>query len=99
MGRIATNYYQQLFKSNNPQIIISSLIVPIPTSRQVSPQMNANLCRQVTNEEVHQAVFSIGATQAPGPDGFPGIFFIPIGTFWGPILLPQFWNFFLTENF
>ena len=58
---------QKAIQINNPHIIVSSLIGLIPTSRQVNPQMNVNLCRQVTYEEVHQTVFSIGAIQASGP--------------------------------
>jgi len=37
--------------------------------------MNADLTKKITEEEVKEAVFSIGGTKAPGPDGFTEAFY------------------------
>lgn len=37
--------------------------------------MNADLIRNVTEEEVKEVVFSISGSKAPGPDGFTGAFY------------------------
>lgn len=41
----------------------------------VSNEANVDLCSQITDQEVKDAVFQMGVTKAPGPDGFPGIFY------------------------
>lgn len=43
--------------------------------RLVSVDINENLGAEVFEEEVRRVVFSLGASKAPGPDGFNGIFF------------------------
>ncbi|KAL4351327.1 hypothetical protein GQ457_06G004380 [Hibiscus cannabinus] len=47
--------------------------------RVVTEEMNRELCRRVTREEVKEAIFNMGSLKAPGPDGFPGVFY---RTFW-----------------
>jgi hypothetical protein len=37
--------------------------------------MNNILCAEYTEEEVRNAMFSIGDLKTPGPDGMPSIFF------------------------
>lgn len=41
----------------------------------VSEDINALLLAPVTEDEVHQAVVQLGLLKAPGPDGFPGVFY------------------------
>lgn len=41
----------------------------------VTPEMNTHLMRRVTEEEIYQATFQLGASKAPGPDGLPGLFY------------------------
>lgn len=43
--------------------------------QMVTEDMNTNLIRAVTQEELRQAVFQLGATKAPGPDGLNGLFY------------------------
>lgn len=41
----------------------------------VTPEMNEALCFPVSEEEIHQVVFQMGAFKAPGPDGYQGMFY------------------------
>lgn len=41
----------------------------------VSNEMNAKLSVPVSLKEVHQVVFEMGSSKAPGPDGLNGMFF------------------------
>ena len=45
----------------------------IPT--KVMFEMNADLVLEYTNEEIKGALFHIGSTKTPGPDGFPALFY------------------------
>ncbi|GLT60633.1 hypothetical protein SLA2020_333910 [Shorea laevis] len=41
----------------------------------ITSEMNNSLCADITLEEVRIATFQLGAFKAPGPDGFPGVFY------------------------
>ena len=41
--------------------------------------MNEGLLKEITVEEIREALFSIEATRAPGPDGFNAVFSNAIG--------------------
>ncbi|BFG35167.1 hypothetical protein CerSpe_214410 [Prunus speciosa] len=41
----------------------------------ITDQMNADLCKLLSDEEIKEAAFQLGANKAPGPDGFSGIFY------------------------
>ncbi|KAF7113154.1 hypothetical protein RHSIM_RhsimUnG0155100 [Rhododendron simsii] len=45
------------------------------TSNKVSVEQNIRLCRDICNEEIKSAVFELGSLEAPGLDGFPGLFY------------------------
>ena len=42
---------------------------------KVSAEMNASLCAQYMEKEIHDALFQIGPLKAPGADGFPACFY------------------------
>jgi len=41
----------------------------------VTPQINTHLMSPVTEKEVYDAIFQLGAAKAPGPDSLPGMFY------------------------
>jgi hypothetical protein len=50
--------------------IIHSILQP-----QINKQMNDDLCKEFSEEEISNALFQIGPLKAPGADGFPAGFF------------------------
>jgi hypothetical protein len=41
----------------------------------ISQEMNNDLCKEFTEEEISNTMFQIGPLKAPGPNGFPACFF------------------------
>lgn len=74
IGEVAQDFFTKLFQSEltpqNNHFHVFHEFVP-----RVSDKINADLTRKVTEEEIKQAVFSIGATKAPGPDGSTDAFY------------------------
>lgn len=63
---------------------------------KVTDEINEQLCKDYTNEEIRSALFQMGPTKAPGPDGFPALFYQNIGIYWEKIFVQQqkafFWG-------
>ncbi|CAN1185031.1 Transposon TX1 uncharacterized 149 kDa protein [Linum perenne] len=69
---LATNFFETLFTANQ------NLKEGVPLEgfpKIVGEEINVDLCRSVTNDEIHKAVFSLGAGKSPGLDGFSGQFY------------------------
>lgn len=71
-GEIATKYFQDLFSSTRPTDFTD---VFDGFTSKVTEQMNKDLLAQVSDKEIKEAVFSIRADSAPGPDGMTALFF------------------------
>uniref|UniRef100_A0A494G9K2 Reverse transcriptase domain-containing protein n=1 Tax=Solanum lycopersicum TaxID=4081 RepID=A0A494G9K2_SOLLC len=74
IGEVAQQFFTKLFQSdlttnNNHYYVLNGF------QQRVTSDMNAYLTKKITEEEVKEAVFSIGGTKAPGPDGFTGAFY------------------------
>lgn len=67
-------FYSNLFGSQNSQ---RKPINPevLEGGKRITEEQRIMLCSQVSDEEVHRAVFSIDQDKAPGPDGFGSGFF------------------------
>ncbi|KAA3486530.1 reverse transcriptase [Gossypium australe] len=72
IAETATLYFQNLFMSNGVGDL-SHLLQGIKKS--ISPDINAALLSTYTEEEVFSALKGMEPTKAPGPDGFPALFF------------------------
>lgn len=79
IGEVAIDYFTDLFRS---QPVNEALLTDIfqGFQKRVTDEINKELIREVSDDEIYKAVFSIGPHRAPGPDGFTGIFY------------HQFWN-------
>jgi len=70
--RVAVDYFENLFSSANtidPSIVLRDI------SPSVSSTMNEFLVKEITEEEVKRALFSLNPTKAPGQDGMTALFF------------------------
>lgn len=92
----AEMYFKDLFSSsnNNDMEKVLSNINPVVTN-----SMNEALTKKISAEEVRTAVFSIGATRAPGPDGFTTCFYQNYWEEVGPAITKELQLFFETGNF
>ncbi|KAA3455435.1 reverse transcriptase [Gossypium australe] len=72
MAETARLYFQDLFKTegiDDPEHLLNGV------EKSISEEDNRFLMRPYTQEELRSALASMGATKAPGEDGFPAIFF------------------------
>ncbi|KAK8629910.1 hypothetical protein V6N13_078727 [Hibiscus sabdariffa] len=76
IAKLFQEHYKTVYMKS-PSIDFDSITNIIP--RLVTKEMNEILCKQVSKEEVKEAVFNMGSLKAPGPDGFPGTFY---RTYW-----------------
>ncbi|CAA0406188.1 unnamed protein product [Arabidopsis thaliana] len=71
-AKIALNFFENLFTTSFPGSMLSVLN---GFHQRVTDEMNLDLTKDITEEEIHNAVFAIKGDGAPGPDGFTAIFF------------------------
>lgn len=71
-AQVALNYFQELFSSSNTEDY-SEILRGFPS--RVTERMNIGLIKNITPEEVKNAVFFIKGESAPGVDVMTGFFF------------------------
>jgi hypothetical protein len=64
----ATSYFKELFTSD-PSLNSNGLLGL--TREKITGEMNDDMCKDFTDEEIGDALFQIGPLKAPGVDGFP----------------------------
>ncbi|KAK4263572.1 hypothetical protein QN277_028965 [Acacia crassicarpa] len=65
-------FYQKLFSSVGSRQMEQAVSY---VSKMVTEEENASLMRPVTNQEIEESVFQVGAHKAPGPDGYSAVFY------------------------
>jgi hypothetical protein len=75
----ATRFFKDLFSTSGPRNYEAFLS---PFESKVTHEMNVDLMKPITIEEVENAVQDLGSLKSPGPDGFPGLFY---SKFWPEI--------------
>ncbi|XP_013600971.1 PREDICTED: uncharacterized protein LOC106308356 [Brassica oleracea var. oleracea] len=87
---------QNLFKSTNPDTF-SDFFQGFES--RVTQQMNEDLVRPVSKEEVKEAVFTIKGSSAPGADGMTGLFFQRYWEVIGAQITAEVQSFFMNGTF
>ena len=72
IAKAAASYFEEIFSSSHPSQI-STTIAPIPTL--VYPEMNENLSKAFSSDEVAAALKQIHPSKSPGPNGMSALFF------------------------
>ncbi|KAL1223486.1 hypothetical protein V5N11_003543 [Cardamine amara subsp. amara] len=94
--KITVDYFHELFNSSisrDPSPIIRDIPMLVMSC------MNEALTRDITEEEVKKALFSLNPGKAPGPDGMTALFFQRFWPTIGPDLVKLVKTFFRTEIF
>ncbi|KAG7551546.1 Reverse transcriptase zinc-binding domain [Arabidopsis thaliana x Arabidopsis arenosa] len=90
-GEIAVEYFRKLFSSSKPDNVTEALEGMLP---RVTANMNVELTRTVTAEEVKIAAFSIRGDSTPGADGMSGLFYQAYWDIVGPQVVTEVQQFF-----
>ncbi|KAJ1268194.1 hypothetical protein BS78_07G118600, partial [Paspalum vaginatum] len=72
MKSMTMEYFEKLFTKDAD--IVPNEVVNLFEAK-VTEEMNRDLCKPYSDEEIGDALFQIGPLKAPGPDGFPARFF------------------------
>jgi hypothetical protein len=72
MSELTQDFFKTLFSKDHQ--VDPDILLPLFDQR-VMQEMNENLCKDFTEEEIGDALFQISPLKAPGPDGFLARFF------------------------
>ena len=71
----AVDYFKSIFGQDHEDDYDSLVIEELQGCKQLTEQMQRELDKDVTRDEVVEALSPIGSDKAPGPDGFSAYFF------------------------
>ena len=93
-GHLAVEYFRELFMSSNPSDL-ETLFDGFQS--RVTPALNEALLREITDEEIRAAAFSVKGSSAPGEDGLTGVFYRNYWHIVGPKVIEEVHSFFQTS--
>ena len=94
---VACKYFENLFTSTpTTEAVYADIFQGFQT--KITSEINDDLTRTVTIEEIRDSVFSIGPTKAPGPDGFTGDFYQRFWNEINPTIINEVQRFFDTNH-
>jgi len=91
IGNSFCNHFANLFSSSGPSDSLEYLPLFDPV---ITDAINQDICCIPLEQEIFEALLSISATKAPGPDGFTSLFY---QTYWSivkEVVLNCVWDFF-----
>ncbi|XP_050212592.1 uncharacterized protein LOC126664301 [Mercurialis annua] len=91
MKKVICDYFKEIFTSSEPTSVNEFLRGFSP---QVTRVMNEKLTRNISEEEIRNAVFSINPTKAPGADGYTAFFYQQYWQIIGPLITHSIQEFF-----
>ena len=71
---VVCNYFWEIFSSSNPQVSDVEVVLNCIDGK-INRTISDFLLSPYLVEDIRRAVFSLGPSKAPGPDGFHAIFF------------------------
>lgn len=71
---IITSYFGGLFHSSNPSLAMIEEVLEV-VERRVTPEMNDQISRHFSSDEVTFALSQMAPLKSPGPDSLPALFF------------------------
>lgn len=94
-----TNNFKSVYLAGSPSGVQGPIEIPLHIRREINPipqEAGPGLDRRPTNDEIKKAVFDLGPLKAPGPDGVTASLVQQGWDFFGPVLLKEVSQFFLT---
>lgn len=75
VSNVSTTYFQKLYDSEETDMELYTKVFSIFTQK-ITQEMNDDLTRPITEEEIQSSMFNMGPHHAPGPDGLSAIFYM-----------------------
>jgi hypothetical protein len=91
IGNCFADFFQQLFSSSLSDPLEEMLNL---FDKVISDEENLVLCSIPSEKEIYEVLISIGATKAPGPDGFTALFYQRCWSIVKEVVLNCVWDFF-----
>ena len=89
---VIVDYFRRIFTSNSPSREDMDSILDF-VEPNISAAMNVILEAPFSKEDVKTALFGMGSTKSPGPDGFHALFFQRNWDIMGEICRRCVWEF------
>jgi hypothetical protein len=95
IGNCFTHHFSSLFSTASPIIADEMLDLFQPS---ISTEENSFICSIPTEQEIFNALTSIGSSKAPGPDGFTALFYKEYWHIVKEVVLKSVWDFFASNH-